>query len=173
MAEKREKIYKQDVSWLAQELWQRTVLPGMPENLLIEAAREVVKTRFKENRHTVGAALRTKSGQVFTAVHLEASVGRMAICAEAIALGMAATAGDTEVDTIVAANRYGDIVSPCGMCRELITDYAPEARVIIEVQMPGGHAAFIWIPMEKLLPVKYINSNSRRGLGWWGRAQTK
>jgi cytidine deaminase len=58
-------------------------------------------------------------------------VGRIAVCAEAIAIGMAAAAGDTEIETIVAVDREGRIVSPCGMCRELISDYSPSSKVII------------------------------------------
>lgn len=53
---------------------------------LIENARSIIIKRFKENYHHVGAALRTKSGKVFSSVHLEAYVGRVAVCAEAIAI---------------------------------------------------------------------------------------
>ena len=98
---------------------------------LIEEARCIISKRFKEDYHHVGAALRTKSGKIFSAVHLEAYVGRVAVCAEAIAIGMAAAEGDTEIEIIVAVDRQGKVVSPCGMCRELISDYAPSCRVII------------------------------------------
>lgn len=81
---------------------------------LIENARSIITKRFKEDYHHVGAALRTKSGRIFSAVHLEAYVGRVAVCAEAIAIGMAATAGDTELETIVAVDRRGRVVPPCG-----------------------------------------------------------
>jgi cytidine deaminase len=79
---------------------------------LIEQARSIISTRFKPDYHHIGAALRTKSGRVFAAVHLEANVGRVAVCAEAIAIGMAAAAGDTELETIVAVDSQGNIVSP-------------------------------------------------------------
>ena len=98
---------------------------------LIEEARCIISKRFKEDYHHVGAALRTKSGKIFSAVHLEAHVGRVAVCAEAIAIGMAAAEGDTEIETIVAVDRQGKVVSPCGMCRELISDYASSCRVIV------------------------------------------
>jgi cytidine deaminase len=71
---------------------------------LIEAARSIIRKRFRLNFHHVGAALRTQSGQIFAAVHLEANVGRIAVCAEAMALGMAAAAGDTNVESIVAVD---------------------------------------------------------------------
>ncbi|MBD3886918.1 cytidine deaminase [Phormidium tenue FACHB-886] len=114
---------------------------------LIENARSIITKRFKEDYHHVGAALRTKSGKIFSAVHLEAYVGRVAVCAEAIAIGMAATAGDTELETIVAVDRKGRVVPPCGMCRELISDYAPDCKVIVtEAEI---------VTISELLPRKY------------------
>jgi cytidine deaminase len=117
---------------------------------LIEKARKIISDRFKENYHHIGAALRTKPGKIFAAVHLEANVGRIAVCAEAIALGMAAAEGDTDIETIVAVNQKGDIVSPCGMCRELISDYSPNANIII-----NGAEGLEVVLISSLLPNKY------------------
>lgn len=117
---------------------------------LVHEARKIIEKRFKPNWHLVGSALRTRSGKIFSAVHLEAHVGRIAVCAEAVTLGMAAAAGDTEIDTIVAVDHLGNIVSPCGMCRELISDYSPNAWVIV----PGNNGEEV-IMIEKLLPNKY------------------
>lgn len=117
---------------------------------LINVARELIAARFKKRCHHIAAALRTTSGGLFTGVHLEANVGRIAVCAEAIAIGAAATAGDTSIDTIVAVNELGEIVSPCGMCRELISDYSPEACVVI--LRSGGP---VNVPVMELLPDKY------------------
>jgi cytidine deaminase len=114
---------------------------------LIENARSIITRLFKENYHHIGAALRTKSGKVFSSVHLEAYVGRVAVCAEAIAIGMAAAAGDVELETIVAVDCKGRVVPPCGMCRELISDYAPSCKVIVkETEI---------MSISELLPRKY------------------
>ena len=118
--------------------------------VLIDHARRIISERFVEGRHHVGAAIRTRVGRIFAAVHLEATVGRVAVCAEACALGIAATEGDTEVECVVAVNRHGNIVTPCGMCRELISDYSPEARVII----PGQDGPTT-VGIAQLLPNKY------------------
>lgn len=120
------------------------------EETLVERARAVILARYHPERHSVGAAIRTASGLEFAAVHLEANVGRIAVCAEAVALGMAAAAGDTHVELCVAVNARGEVVSPCGMCRELLSDYAPYCRVI--VPCPGGAEA---VPVLSLLPNKY------------------
>ena len=117
---------------------------------LVAAAKKIIAQRYSLGRHHIAAALRTRSGNTFAAVHLEATVGRIAVCAEAIALGMAAAAGDTDVETIVAVDRFGQVVSPCGMCRELISDYAPKAEVIV----PGARGATA-VTIGSLLPNKY------------------
>lgn len=114
---------------------------------LIESARAIIAARFKQDYHHIGCALRTRSGQVFSAVHLEANVGRIAVCAEAVAIGMAAAAGDTEIETIVAVDPKGNIVSPCGMCRELISDYSADCSVILSENVA--------VPVLELLPHKY------------------
>ena len=98
---------------------------------LLAKAQEVIQKCQRPFWHQVGAALRTKAGKTFAAVHLEADVGRIAVCAEAIAIGMAAAQKDTDIDTIVAVNAKGEVISPCGMCRELIRDYSPDANVIV------------------------------------------
>jgi cytidine deaminase len=125
------------------------------DQALIEEARRILAQRFKENWHHIGCALRTRSGRVFSAVHLEAYVGRLAVCAEAVALGMGAAMGDSEIETIVAVNRNGAVVAPCGMCRELISDYSPTARVIVPGE--GGEEV---VPVAALLPNKYVRKSA-------------
>lgn len=134
--------------------------PTSDDDALIAAARAAIRARHRPGWHVVGAALRTASGRIFTGVHLEANVGRIAVCAEAVALGRAATdSGETEIDTIVAVHHPDvaatdaaiPVVAPCGMCRELIADYAPRARVIV----PDGSGTPQVVAIGDLLPVKY------------------
>jgi cytidine deaminase len=120
------------------------------DEALIAIAKDLISKRFKEDRHHIAAALRTTSGKVFTGVHIEAYIGRITVCGEAIAIGAAATGGDTEIDTIVAVNELGAIVSPCGMCRELISDYSAQAKVIITRK-----GQLVKVGVSELLPDKY------------------
>ncbi len=117
------------------------------DQTLVQEAHALIARRFKQDHHHIAAALCTRSGQVFSAVHLEATVGRIAVCAEAVAIGMAAAAGDTDIDTIVAVDRHGHIVPPCGMCRELISDYSADCRVILAEDRV--------VSVQDLLPEKY------------------
>lgn len=126
---------------------------------LIDLAREAIIKRYREHWHSVGAALRTADGEIYTAVHIDANVGRIAVCAEAIAIANALYAGSRKFDTIVAVQYPADfakksdvrVVSPCGMCRELISDYDAETRVIY----PDGKKVRKSDVLD-LLPSKYI-----------------
>lgn len=64
---------------------------------------------------------------------------------------MGAAEGDTSIDLIVAVDHEGSAVAPCGMCRELISDYSPTARVIV----PSATGPVI-VGVRELLPNKYV-----------------
>jgi cytidine deaminase len=132
---------------------------GKADHELIAAASAAIKSRYRDDWQEVGAALRTRAGKVYTGVNLDAYLGRMAVCAEAVALGRAVVdLGEAGIDTIVAVrhpapgekNQAIAVVSPCGACRELIFDYDPRARVIV----PNGKAPAA-VPIGDLLPNKY------------------
>jgi cytidine deaminase len=126
---------------------------------LIEAARAAIKERYRNDWQEVGAALRTRDGRIITGVNIDAYLGRMAVCAEAIAIGRSITQfGNGGIDTIVAvrhpqpteADQTVRVVSPCGSCREIIYDYDPKARVIV----PNGKGQGV-VTIGELLPNKY------------------
>ena len=126
---------------------------------LVEAARAAIRRRYRDDWQEVGAALRIRSGKIFTGVNLDAYLGRMAVCAEAVALGQAITdIGEIGIETIVAVrhpppaekNQNIAVVSPCGACRELIWDYDHNARVIV----PGDNGPVVAL-IGDLLPNKY------------------
>lgn len=109
--------------------------------ILIDEAKSKITHLYEDDRHHVGAALQTKSGNIISAVHIEAYIGRVTVCAEAIAIGNAISNGERYFDTIVAVrhpysdeeNRELRVVSPCGMCRELISDYSPDCFVVLNI----------------------------------------
>jgi cytidine deaminase len=132
---------------------------------LIEAAKAAIQSRYRNDWQEVGAALRTRDGRIVTGVNIDAYLGRMAVCAEAVAIGRLITeVGDTGIEAIVAVrhpkpsekNKTVAVVSPCGSCRELIHDYAPNARVIV----PNGKTPTS-VSIGKLLPNKYSREPSR------------
>lgn len=126
---------------------------------LIDAASAAIRQRYRRDWQEVGAALRTRAGRLYAGVNLDAYLGRMAVCAEAVALGQCVTElGEAGIETIVAVrhprpdepDQTVRVVSPCGACRELIWDYDRNARVII---MNGVEP--VAVPIGELLPNKY------------------
>jgi cytidine deaminase len=144
---------------------KRPVKLGTADKELIAAATAAIKRRYRDDWQEVGAALRTRDGKIFTGVNLDAYLGRMAVCAEAVALGRAVVdTGDAGIETIVAVRHPPPdekdqaiaVVSPCGACRELIFDYDPKARVIV----PNGKTPAV-VPIAELLPNKYSRGPGR------------
>ncbi|OCK62343.1 cytidine deaminase [Bradyrhizobium sp. LMTR 3] len=130
---------------------------------LIAAAIDAIRPRYRNKWQEVGAAMRTRDGRIVTGVNIDAYIGRIAVCAEAIAIGRAITeTGDRGIETIVAVrhpkpDEPGDIavVSPCGICRELIHDYDAKARVIV----PDHGREPNVVTIDELLPNKYRRGN--------------
>ncbi|MBM7871397.1 cytidine deaminase [Clostridium pascui] len=103
---------------------------------LIEEAKQVINKNFDEvdENHTVGAALRCKNGNIYVGVNVYAVHGS---CAEYIAIGTAITAGEREFDTIVAVRspeKNNTLISPCGNCRQMLMQYAPDIKVLIQTE---------------------------------------
>lgn len=125
---------------------------------LIEAARDVLRQHYRPFWHMVGAALRSRDGRIWTGVHLGATVGRLSVCAEAVALGRAILEGDGSVACAVAVrhpkpeetDRSLAVVSPCGACREMLLDFDPAAEIIT-----GPPDALVRLPVRSLLPAPY------------------
>ena len=125
---------------------------------LIEAARAVLLRHYRPFWHTVASAIRSRDGRIWTGIHLGATVGRLSICAEAIALGRAVMDGDGTVETIVAVRhpkpdesvREIAVVSPCGACRENICDFDPSAHVVVVTGVGLRR-----LPIAKMLPLPY------------------
>ncbi len=121
------------------------------DRTLIQAAQDALRRGFKKNRHTVAAAVRAASGRIYLGLSVEGIHGP---CAEPVAIGAAVTAGDSKIETMVAVSSNGrayNVLSPCGNCRQLLLDYAPEAEAIVVFQ--EGRLARL--TAEECLPGSY------------------
>ena len=131
---------------------------SLADSALIEAARTIIEAHYVENRHHIAAAVRGGSGRIYIGLHLDTYVGRCSVCAEAVALGSALSAGEKKIRAIVSVrhprprerHREPQIVSPCGICREMLTDFAPEAAIIVK-----RGKALVRVSPASLLPLKY------------------
>jgi cytidine deaminase len=130
---------------------------GADDVELLDVAQRLLGRVLTPGRHEVAAALRTADGQVFTGVHVEGSCRRSSICAEGVALGTARGSAPLDVVAVVSvqvkpADRFR-VIAPCGVCRELISDYSPDARVWLT--RPGDDAVVAARALD-LLPEKSV-----------------
>lgn len=106
---------------------------------LISAARAVVNPRRLSptvEAGGVGAALVTMRGNVFTGVCIDAASG-VGFCAEHSAIAAMVTAGESRILSIVAVDRDGSILPPCGRCREFVAQ-VDEGNADTRVVLPSG-----------------------------------
>ena len=99
---------------------------------LIEIALKCLNDNFDDGvyNHTVGCALLCKNGEIYKGVNCDGIHGS---CAEYITMGIAISNGEREFDTIVAVHDKAPncVVSPCGNCRQMLFEYCPDIKVII------------------------------------------
>ena len=97
----------------------------------------------------VGAALLCRDGTVFTGCNVENAAFGSTICAERTALLKAVSEGHREDWVAIAiAGRGGDCCWPCGACRQMLYEFAPELRVIAA----RGDGEFQTVSLSQLLP---------------------
>lgn len=90
---------------------------------LVDRARQA-----RENAHcpfsqySVGAAILTRSGNVYAGCNVENASFSATICAERVAIGSMVASGEREIDAVVVVTRDGG--SPCGVCRQVIAEFS-------------------------------------------------
>ena len=99
---------------------------------LVAAAKAV-----RENAHApysnfrVGAALRAKSGQVYTGCNVENSTYGLTVCAERVAIFKAISEGERGFDAIAVVADTAALTPPCGACRQLIWEFCGDVDIIL------------------------------------------
>ncbi|MEM7499783.1 MAG: cytidine deaminase, partial [Pseudomonadota bacterium] len=103
----------------------------------IAAARKFIAARQRPDWHTVAAVVLTAAGRRHIGINLDSVLPRASVCAEPVAFGMAvAEDADDRVVFCAAVNRRGEVIPPCGPCRELMMDFARDA--IVGLPLAGG-----------------------------------
>ena len=78
----------------------------------------------------MGAALECADGTVFTGCNIENAAYGCTICAERTAIFKAVSEGHRDFVRIVIAGKSEDYCVPCGSCRQVMMEFAPEMEVI-------------------------------------------
>jgi cytidine deaminase len=81
------------------------------------------------SNYHVGAALRTKTGRLFTGVNVENAAYPHTMCAERVAIFKAVSEGEKEFEVIAVVTDNGG--SPCGGCRQVLAEFGLDTLVLI------------------------------------------
>lgn len=97
---------------------------------LVEAAGLVrLKAYTPYSGYQVGAALMTVEGIIFTGCNIENAAYSPGICAERAAVAKAVSEGFRRFSAIAVVTSNGG--APCGICRQVMFEFAPQMPVII------------------------------------------
>ena len=125
---------------------------------LIDLANEARRRAYAPYSHyAVGAALRTKSGRLYTGVNIENAAYPTTICAERVAVFKAVSEGEREFDVIAVATDNGG--SPCGSCRQVLAEFGLDTLVLIA---DGRGRLIKQTSVKELLPEAFTPSDLSR-----------
>ena len=79
----------------------------------------------------VGAALLTKDDKIYTGCNIESSSYSLTICAERTAIFKAISEGERKFKAIAVAGDTEGFISPCGACRQVISDLCGDIDVAL------------------------------------------
>lgn len=106
-------------------------------NEMYEAAKAVLNPRIVSEMMEAGgvaAAIEAGSGKIYVGVCVD-SACTLGVCAERNALFNMITHGETQIKRVIAINRDGKAMAPCGACRELMTQFMPKEYRGIEIML--------------------------------------
>lgn len=133
----------------------------MTDRELLDLAAAARKNAYVPySRFAVGAALLAKSGKVYTGCNIENASYSVTVCAERTALLKAISEGEREFTDLAVVCDTPVPSSPCGVCRQFLTEFAPQCRVL----MGNLKGDVIIKTAEELLPL-YFGATNLENMG--------
>ena len=127
----------------------------MTEKELCQKAVDMLERAYCPCSHfPVGAALECEDGTVFTGCNIENASYTPTICAERTAISKAVSEGYLKFKRIAIAGRSEDFCVPCGVCRQVMMEFAPDLEVICL----NGKGEAKHFTLKELLPYGFDSS---------------
>ncbi len=99
---------------------------------LIKAAQKASEYSYSPySKYKVGAALLTKNEKIYTGTNIENASFPAGICAERVALFDAVKNGEKEFEALAIYAEGENFPFPCGICRQVISEFTRDIQVII------------------------------------------
>lgn len=133
---------------------RRPSLAGLRE-LAAQATKARLKASAPFSRFKVGAALRTRGGDVITGCNIENASYGLTMCAERVAIFKAVSEGQRDFDAVAVVADSPRLTAPCGACRQLLWEFGGDLWVhIVDLR---GHSRTV--RMSDLLPLPFDARN--------------
>jgi len=107
------------------------------------------------SRFKVGAALRTRTGEVVTGCNIESASYGLTMCAERVAVFKAVSEGMRGFDAIAVVVDSPKLAAPCGPCRQILWEFCGD----IWVRMENLRGRGVTRRMSELLPMAFDQGN--------------
>ncbi len=125
---------------------------------LVSAARDARKNAYAPYSHyAVGAAVQTASGKVYTGCNIENAAYPSGLCAERVAIFKAVADGEREMRAIAVVT--SNLGSPCGACRQVLSEFAADDVVIVLAPARGNRRKKY--TMKQILPDRFERRHLR------------
>lgn len=118
-----------------------------PRNLFEIATEAASNAVCPVSNFPVGAAILSEGGQVYTGCNVESPSLLQSVCAERVALLKALSEGARKFKMIAISTPKRPGASPCGVCRQMLFEFAPGIRIIREKE-----GTLIIEAIEEMLP---------------------
>lgn len=100
------------------------------ESLIKAATNAREKAIAPYSGFKVGSAVLAASGKVYTGCNIENSSYGLTMCAERVAIFKALSEGENRILAVAVVAGSKEICRPCGACRQVLQDFARDARII-------------------------------------------
>jgi len=111
------------------EIWKTMLTDDLKRKLINCALQTRQRAYAPYSGYAVGAALLTRTGEIYTGVNVENAAYPTSICAERVAVFKAVSEGEREYEAIVVASSNGG--TPCGSCRQVLSEFGLDTKGLI------------------------------------------
>lgn len=124
----------------------------MTDEELILQAKDAMRFAYAPYSHfRVGAAVVTEDGKVFKGCNIENASYGATNCAERTAIFKAVSEGYRRLEKIAIVASSGDYAPPCGICRQVLAEFMPEGKVLLDSDKKG----MVTYTVRELLPISF------------------
>jgi cytidine deaminase len=130
---------------------------------LIEIARKARTCSIAPfSNFLVGAVLRTAAGKIYTGCNIESASYGLTVCAERVAIWKALSECERDFTDLVIVVDTKQLTPPCGTCRQIIWEYAKDAKITLANLKGQSEVVDIRTLLPKAFDARFLQESSQQ-----------